>query len=244
MNRISKYITQITVGISNCYLIEGNDGLSLIDAGGPNNAERIVKCINQAGYDLHSLKRILITHAHSDHYGSLTELQQRTGAEVWAHELDALVIEGHQVQDSVSQEGFNVIDRFLFNIGASDVPSCTVHRKLKSVEAIPEVLEGLEVVHLPGHTVGQIGFWLPRESLLIGGDVMMNIMGRLTQPFKAFTPNPVESRKSIVKASKLQLETLALGHGPVIEKHADRRIAKLVTKLNSPTNPTLLETPS
>jgi len=244
MKRISKYITQFNIGSSNCYLIEGNDGLSLIDTGGTNNAERIVRAINQAGYDLHSLKRILISHAHSDHYGSLAEMQQRTGAEVWAHELDAPVIEGHKEHDVVAEDDCNAIDRLLLKMSPSDVSSCTVHRKLRAAQAIPEVLEGLEVIHLPGHTVGQIGFWLPRESLLIGGDVMMNIMGRLTQPFRVFTPDTAESKKSIVKASNLQLNTLALGHGPVIEKHADKKINKLITRFSSPTNPTLLNSAS
>jgi len=233
MKRISKYITQFRIGISNCYLIEGTDGISLIDAASPNCAERIIKGINQAGYDLHDLKRIIVTHAHSDHIGSLCEMQQRTGAEIWAHELEAPIIEGQQGIKEASQEDFNAIDRFMFRLGSSsELPTCTVHKTLKASQAIPEVLEGLEVVHLPGHSVGQIGFWLPRESLLIGGDVLMNIMGRLTQPFKAFTPDLVESRKSILKVSNLQLNTLALGHGPVIQQNADRRVAKLVAKLN------------
>lgn len=232
MQRINKYITQFRVGISNCFLIEGNDGLSLIDTGGANSAKSIIKAINQAGYDLHNLKRILITHAHSDHIGSVCDMQQRTGAEIWAHELDALVIQGQQDVEAASQEDFSAIDRLMFRLGSGeDLPTCDVHRTLKASEAIPEVLEGLEVVHLPGHTAGQIGFWLPRESILIGGDVMMNIMGRLTQPFKAFTPDLVESRKSILKVSNLQLKTLALGHGPVITKDANKSVKKLVAKL-------------
>ena len=236
MKRISKYITQFRVGISNCFIIQGEEGLSLVDTGGANSAERIIKTINQAGYDIHDLKRILITHAHSDHIGSLADLQQRTGAEVWAHELEAPVIEGQVVPESVLPEDLNSIDRWMLKMGGSELPTCNVHRSLRAAEAIPEVHQGLEVVHLPGHSAGQIGFWLPRESLLIGGDVMMNIMGRLTQPFRAFTPNLSESRKSIVKVSKLQLKTLALGHGPVIDKQADKKIAKLITKLSSPKN--------
>ncbi len=233
MKRISKYITQFRVGISNCYLIEGNDGLSLVDTGDANSSESIIKAINKAGYDLHDLKRILITHAHGDHIGSLCDMQQRTGAEVWAHDLDAAIIEAKQVQETAPQDGFNIIDRLMFRLGSSaELPTCEVHRTLKASEAISEVLEGLEVIHLPGHSAGQIGFWLPKESILIGGDVMMNIMGRLTQPFKAFTPDLPESRKSIQKVANLGLKTLALGHGPVIMKNAQVRVRKLVDKLD------------
>jgi glyoxylase-like metal-dependent hydrolase (beta-lactamase superfamily II) len=74
--------------VGRVYLIKDSDGLTVIDAGIPNAADKIVSQIRAAGYQPEDVRRILITHAHGDHIGGLPRLKALTGAQVIAYEVE------------------------------------------------------------------------------------------------------------------------------------------------------------
>jgi glyoxylase-like metal-dependent hydrolase (beta-lactamase superfamily II) len=71
---------------TNTYLIDGPDGLTVIDPG-PDDDAHVTYVLAAAGET--PVARILLTHAHSDHYGALNKLAQATGAEVYAYRHSA-----------------------------------------------------------------------------------------------------------------------------------------------------------
>ena len=77
----------------NLYLIEEpneTNGLTLIDAGLAKSATQLVlRKIAELGRQPNDLKRILITHADADHYGSAAELKAITGARLYASAAEA-----------------------------------------------------------------------------------------------------------------------------------------------------------
>ena len=76
----------------NCYLVREDDGLTLIDAGLPGSAVAILNAAH--GLDL-PIRRIVLTHAHGDHLGSLDALyQQLPEAEVLVSARDARFLAG------------------------------------------------------------------------------------------------------------------------------------------------------
>ncbi len=64
-SRVSRF------GLVNCYLVEEDDGLTLIDTMIPGSANGIISSAEQHGKPI---ERILLTHAHQDHIGSLDAL--------------------------------------------------------------------------------------------------------------------------------------------------------------------------
>src|SRR5581483_8208790 len=86
MDRILNGIWSIEgLRMGRVYVIEAADGLTLVDTSVPGSLPQIEKDLQREGHQLSDVKRILITHAHSDHFGSLAALKEMTGARVYAH---------------------------------------------------------------------------------------------------------------------------------------------------------------
>ena len=73
----------------NVFLIRGHLGDVLVDAGPPGKAERILARLQERGVAADDIRLILITHGHTDHFGSAAELRRRTGAPLAVHRVDA-----------------------------------------------------------------------------------------------------------------------------------------------------------
>jgi glyoxylase-like metal-dependent hydrolase (beta-lactamase superfamily II) len=105
-----------------------------------------------------------------------------------------------------------------------------VRREVEDEERLEDIYPGLRVVHLPGHSPGQVGYYCEREDWLVGGDVMMHVLPQLTLPLALFTLEPEEAKQSIVKVAKLNPTTLGLGHGAPIVGKAQRAMARIARR--------------
>ena len=71
------HLTQIThLRVFNCYLVREDDGLTLVDTGPARAAAQILQQIDRIGLPL---RRIVLTHAHSDHVAGLDQIACATG---------------------------------------------------------------------------------------------------------------------------------------------------------------------
>lgn len=67
---------------TNTFLLEGDDGLTVIDPG-PDDSEHVADVLRAAGKT--PIARIVLTHAHNDHHGAIKELKKATGAPTWGY---------------------------------------------------------------------------------------------------------------------------------------------------------------
>ena len=185
------------------YALQDADGLTIVDTSIANAGDKILAQLQQAGHALSAVKRILITHAHPDHIGSLPKVQQATGAEVWCHALEKPVVEG-QAYITRPPGGLRP--------PAMKFPPVPVARTITDGEMLP-ILGGLQVVYTPGHAPGHCSFWQPERRLLITGDVVFYFFNRMTQPLGALTADAAENKRSIQKIVALKPDNLLFGHG-------------------------------
>ncbi|QBD81770.1 MBL fold metallo-hydrolase [Ktedonosporobacter rubrisoli] len=144
------------------YVIEAADGLTLVDTSVSGSLSQIEKDLRSIGHQLSDIKRILITHAHSDHTGSLAALKEVTGACVYAHHrYESAVIRGEKKAILPPRSQLNLTNRLLATMFVSPdlSPAVQVDYELQEGDRLDEVLPGLEVVDEPGHSLGQCGFW-------------------------------------------------------------------------------------
>ena len=215
-----------------CYLWEGEAGVTLIDTGMPRHAAIILDAIKAHGIPLHSVKRILVTHADVDHIGSLFKLKQATGAQVICHAVEKELLEQPRRRRPAT-----LWLRPLFALATLLPAYRTLPVKPDRLVVDGERLEeGFIVVHTPGHTPGHMALLHPQKRLLIAGDALRNVGNRLSQPPAAFTPDSVNAQRSIWKLAKKygdDFQTIVFGHGPPILQNGGSRVKAYVSQIFS-----------
>ena len=63
----------------------GHDGFVLLESGPASTLDALQRGIEGAGFELHQLRAVLLTHVHLDHAAAAGTLARRTGCEVWVH---------------------------------------------------------------------------------------------------------------------------------------------------------------
>jgi glyoxylase-like metal-dependent hydrolase (beta-lactamase superfamily II) len=228
------YVIPFHAGFLNMYLIEAGDKLALVDTAiSEKQIDQTAAALAKAGRSLDEVGHVLITHAHMDHIGGLAALQQRVNAVTYAHRRDTLVIRGEQSPPRPDPDQLRGLAR-LMGMMTSQTPviePANVSRELSEGDRLDEVLPGLEVIELPGHSHGQVGFWWPERRLLFGGDVMFRWPWGLRMPFLAFTPDEAAARGSIRRVAEMDVDILCLGHGAPINGGASTAIRQLAARL-------------
>jgi len=77
---------------SHCYLIgtPSSRDVSLVDAGLMGKGNYKIESIQESGFQLTDVKRVIMTHTHLDHIGCLGEiLEAIPNAELWVHTIEA-----------------------------------------------------------------------------------------------------------------------------------------------------------
>ena len=204
------------------YLIDDPDGLTIVDAGIAPAAPRIIRQLAAAGHRPSDVRRILITHGHPDHVGGLPKLQALTGAPVFTSARERPIVEGKAPVERVPEDKVTGIARLMRPGSATFLPGTPVARELADGEILPEVMGGLQVCATPGHTSGHIAFWQPERRILFCGDVLLRLP-RLGLPFRAFTVDMEEDKRSIRRVAELRPAVVCFGHGrPLTERAAER----------------------
>ncbi|TXG87656.1 MAG: MBL fold metallo-hydrolase [Thermomicrobiales bacterium] len=189
------------------------DRFILIDTGlNDTSGKKAVKAIQELDG---TVIAIVTTHAHADHFGANATVVKRTGAMVYAPEIDEAVIRYPILQPSLLYAG-------------ADPPAVLRNRFLLAdpspVDALVP-LEGLaiedvsiEVVPLPGHSPNQLGFKV--DGVFFSADVALpeTVLEKYRIPYLYSVGNHLES---IDKARNVETAWVVPGHGPVSESIDD-----------------------
>ena len=76
------------LGHVNCYLMEDERGVAVVDPGLPGDEswDALVDRLARASYRVGDVHTIVVTHSHPDHYGGAVRLRAETGADIVTHE--------------------------------------------------------------------------------------------------------------------------------------------------------------
>ncbi|PQZ56607.1 MULTISPECIES: MBL fold metallo-hydrolase [Bacillus] len=196
----------------NCYFVEEETGLTLIDAALPFCAKKILESARKIGKPI---TNIVITHAHDDHVGALDAIKQELpNVSVYISERDARLLEG----DLSLQKGERNTP---IKVGVSRKIQTTPDFLLQEGDRIGSLV----AIETPGHTPGSMAFLDTRNDALIVGDAFQTRGGvAVAGQLKWLFPFPVfgtwDANMALTSAQKLleyKPTILATGHGKMIK---------------------------
>jgi glyoxylase-like metal-dependent hydrolase (beta-lactamase superfamily II) len=227
--------TPYAVGPANVYVFTA-EPITLFDCGPNTPATENALMLGLAAIEVRpeQIARIVISHAHPDHYGMAPRLRQISGARILVGERDLpKLTDGSMLVATgklLLQAGMPMEE--LVDMGKRE-------RKLGELRPPvegPEPIRGgdrlsfdgfeLEVLHLPGHTAGHVCLLDRATGVLFSGDTLLLDVS----PNPLIEPDPLdanERRQSLVEylrsldaLASLAVRTVYPGHGPVIEDPA------------------------
>ena len=195
---VAEGIRQVPAGKANAFLIDGDDGRTLIDAGS-------MDVFAELGRHPADLKRIVLTHAHPDHVQAASELRERTGAAVFVHAADAAwLANGRVPAEGRSGIGARGFDR----LGAAHWTPFEPDGTVADGDLIDDCLR---VVHTPGHSPGHIVLRHEPTGAVLVGDAVFHT-GKLGLGPAGFAAEP-DARASAAARIPLGVTAVGFGHG-------------------------------
>lgn len=183
------------------WMVVDEEGVTLVDAGFSFMAKGILRFIE--GLNAGPLQRILLTHGHSDHVGSIKAILDRHTAPVYAHRIEIPYMEGDILYPRRKKLEFNVAKGLA-------LPFDEEHE-----------VAGLNMYHTPGHSPGHVVFYHERDGVLLAGDLFTSKKGKLRKPMAMFTADMDEAVRSSRIVSQLNPQRLEVCHGgPVFQPAA------------------------
>lgn len=201
----------------NLFLLEGPDGITLVDAGtGPFWGPQLGlgrAALAAQGVKPQHVVRVLLTHLHGDHALGLFDQSDAyfPNAEIFAPQADLDFFGNSALKDQVPayrRGGFDIHKRLLSSYGG----------RVRPVEEGP-LLPQIEAIAMPGHTPGHSGYLIGEgaERLLLWGDLVHAPSLQLEDPdvcfiYDADAAQGAASRRSIFARAAQERFAASGGH--------------------------------
>jgi glyoxylase-like metal-dependent hydrolase (beta-lactamase superfamily II) len=179
--------TPYKAGPVNCY-ISTADPITLIDTGTRGDESRAALEAELAALNLlvSDIRRVIITHAHADHYGQAAEIVRVSNAEVWTHRHNRAPLEAYETFRAERNAFYVQImieagvppeqrQRVVEGRRSSDpyAEAVRVDRTLDEGDVVELADRAWQVYHTPGHAGGLICLFEPIARVLLSNDHLL-----------------------------------------------------------------------
>lgn len=203
-----------------CFLLVKDGEAVIIDTGLAGEHWIIRHLFKKLGLMPSDLRAILLTHGHLDHTGNLFRIKEWSGAPIYAFTNEHEHINGEHAYSGISQVcgWMEAVGRFCLHYRPSQVD-----RELHDKEFLP-FWDGLEVLHLPGHTQGHCGFYSRKHDLLFSGDLFASYWFDTHFPPPILNSQPERIPSSVERVHKLNPKFMLPCHYdlPDPKRHRER----------------------
>jgi glyoxylase-like metal-dependent hydrolase (beta-lactamase superfamily II) len=228
-------VLRVTRSHVNWYLLDDDDGVTVVDTGLPRHWEVLPRALAKLGRTLDDVRAVVLTHGHYDHVGFAERARRALGVPVYAPRGEDLYchplrfpFERFPLLYAANPGFLKVAARFM-----ADGALLT-----KGVDAVIQFGDGEElpvpgrprVIATPGHTPGHVALALPDRDVVLTGDALVTLdpYTTLTGPrlvAKAALYDSAQNLATLDRIAETGATTLLPGHGEPWRGSAEEAVA-------------------
>ncbi|WP_027347041.1 MBL fold metallo-hydrolase [Hamadaea tsunoensis] len=217
--QLGPHLHRIGNDIVAVYLVDTDEGVTVIDAGLPGHYGELTAELATMGRSLDDIRGVVLTHGDSDHIGFAERLRREHGVPVYIHAADAERAKGGP-KPKVAYGPMKVGATAGFFWYASRKGGLRTNYLTEVVEvADGQVLDlpgAPQIIGLPGHSPGSIAVSVPVADAIFVGDGLTTrhvLTGRRGPQPAPFTDDPQQALASLTRLADLPATWVLPGHG-------------------------------
>ena len=202
------------------HLIRTDEGFILLDAGYPCTKHLLMASIIGLGFDPADVKWIILTHAHTDHFGAANEFRNLYGTKVALSAVDTR---------SMTEKPFRAVGSFASF--RQNLP--VIDRELEDGEIFSFGGKDIRCVLTPGHTLGTMSFFFPvtyEGNTYLAGQFGGAGVNALKLPYMLHYELPLDMPQRMIASLDLVKDepvTVQLGNHPYNSQTLQKRARQL-----------------
>jgi glyoxylase-like metal-dependent hydrolase (beta-lactamase superfamily II) len=193
-------------GGANIFLLDGGSELALFDGGMQPGIADVLANIRSLGFDPDRIRKLFITHTHSDHINGINELLKHIPMTVY----------GHALARETLADGPGI---YVPEFKAAGLERTPVHELLKEGDKVKVGNAEIKVLEVPGHTPDGLAFTMKLNAghTCIAGDTAIGdqppakgVIGWISSNWNS---NLTHHTASLERLRALELSAFFPGHG-------------------------------
>lgn len=217
--KIGPHLHRIGNDIVAAYLIDTDEGVTLIDAGLPGHWRDLNRELAAMGRTVADVRGVVLTHGDSDHIGFAERLRRVHGVPVYIHGADAdRARGGDKPRASMGRVKFGALLTFLGYAARKN--GFRAHFLTEVIEVSDGDVLALPgspvVIGMPGHSPGSIAVHISIANAICVGDALTTrhvLTGRVGAQPAPFTDEPAQALDSLARLKGVGTTWVLPGHG-------------------------------
>lgn len=217
--RLAPNLHRIGNDIVAAYLIETDDGITLVDAGVSGLYSDLVAEVGGMGRSLTDVRGLILTHGDSDHIGFAERLRREHGVPVFIHGADAGRACGEaKPKTPMGQFKVGALAGFFWYSGRKGGLKTTYLTEVNEIKdgQVLDLPGAPRIISMPGHSPGSIAVHSSVADAVFVGDALTtrSVLTGQTGPQPApFTDDPAQALASLAQLADLNATWVLPGHG-------------------------------
>jgi glyoxylase-like metal-dependent hydrolase (beta-lactamase superfamily II) len=217
--KLGPHLHRIGNDIVAVYLIDTDEGVTLVDAGLAGHWGELTTELAGMGKSLGDIRGVILTHGDTDHIGFAERLRREQGVPIYVHAADAARARGEvKTKPSWGKVNIGAVTRFFWY--------ASTHGGMRTtyLTDVVEIHEGQvldlpgapQIIGLPGHSPGSIAVYSPIADAVFVGDGLTTrhvLTGKGGPQPAPFTDDPQEAIASLRQLERVNATWVLPGHG-------------------------------
>lgn len=218
-------------------VLQNKHDVILVDCGYAGFSPLIETAMNAHGLSLQNLTGIIITHHDIDHIGGLHEIKEKyPDIKIYAPEAEEPYISGkakslrliqaentHALLPENQRPAALQFQEFLKTVRPVEVDVTFSEGNLP-------FLDGVEIIHTPGHMPGHISLYLNHDKTLISADALVYENGELEIANPQYCLDLPQAVASVKKIIQYDVNKIICYHGGLVKHDIQSKLTTLLSK--------------